>query len=221
METVLTAVPDYTPENAYTQTPAVEAVEQVPAVDEALEVAALAPAADLEVPAVESETASDAAALDVTAVTDQNAETEADIEIETELAAVIASPRPALRPTSRAVAAASSSGTDISLDAVAGDILNALGAQGELSASEVPVGARLVQFGAFQNADIARQEWDRLALKFEEFMDGKSRVIEVAESGGKTFYRLRAHGFADAAESNRFCAALTSRNAACVPVRQR
>lgn len=125
-------------------------------------------------------------------------------------------------PSANSVAAlAQASVTDASLNDVAGDILAALGSEGEMPTSQVPVGAPLVQFGAFQNEDIARAEWDRLSSKFEALMDGKTRVIEKAESGGKTFYRLRALGFTDTADSNRFCAALTARNAACVPARQR
>ena len=41
-------------------------------------------------------------------------------------------------------------------------------------------------------------------------MVGKLRVIQTAESGGRTFYRLRAAGFADEADARRFCSASTS-----------
>ncbi|AJE47402.1 hypothetical protein P73_2687 [Celeribacter indicus] len=129
------------------------------------------------------------------------------------------SPIPAPRPVRLASRPAVSDAA--SLDGVAGDILAAIAGSGEMTASDVPAGDHLVQFGAFQNEEIARGEWERLNARFSDLMAGKTRVIESAESGGKTFYRLRAHGFADASDANRFCAAMTAMNAACVPTVQR
>ena len=78
--------------------------------------------------------------------------------------------------------------------------------------------ARLAQLGAFDSAEVARAEWDRLAGKFGDFLDGKQRVIQRAESGGRTFYRLRAMGFADLGDARRFCSALVAERAECIPV---
>lgn len=134
----------------------------------------------------------------------------------------IPKPRPVRLASLAQSASTSTTRTDAaSLDGVAGDILAAIGGVNEMTPSEVPAGSRLVQFGAFQSEDIARSEWTRLSGRFEELMEGKTRVIEQAESGGKSFYRLRAYGFADASDANRFCAALTAMNAACVPTVQR
>lgn len=134
----------------------------------------------------------------------------------------IPKPRPVRLASLAQSASTSTTRTDAaSLDGVAGDILAAIGGVNEMTPSEVPAGSRLVQFGAFQSEDIARSEWTRLSGRFEELMEGKTRVIEEAESGGKSFYRLRAYGFADASDANRFCAALTAMNAACVPTVQR
>ncbi|WP_460273632.1 SPOR domain-containing protein [Celeribacter sp. ULVN23_4] len=139
-------------------------------------------------------------------------------------ATVMSSPVPKLRPARPLRLASLEGGSSASLDGVAGDILSAVAGSKstqEMPASEVPSGSRLVQVGAFQSEDIARTEWDRLYGKFSDLMEDKTRVIEKAESGGKTFYRLRAYGFADASDANRFCAALTAMNAACVPTVQR
>lgn len=143
-----------------------------------------------------------------------------------ETGAFTRSPVPKARPVRLAAlaapdVAASAAVSDASLNNVAGDILAALSSEDEVPTSQVAVGTPLVQFGAFQNEDIARAEWDRLVSKFDALMKDKTRIIEEAESGGRTFYRLRALGFADVADSNRFCAALTASNAACVPARQR
>lgn len=88
----------------------------------------------------------------------------------------------------------------------------------EIDPSAIPAGTRLVQFGAFDSPDIAREQWTKLSARFGEFLGGKERVIEEATSGGRVFYRLRAHGFEDLSESRRFCAALVAEGADCIPV---
>ncbi len=85
----------------------------------------------------------------------------------------------------------------------------------------LPAGTRLAQLGAFANADLARAEWARLSGGFSEYFDEKQRVIQKASSGGRTFYRLRAMGFADLSDARRFCAVLVAENADCIPVTTR
>jgi hypothetical protein len=88
----------------------------------------------------------------------------------------------------------------------------------EIAPETLPAGTRLVQLGAFDSAEVARSEWDQLALRYEDILDGKNRVIEQAQSGGKTFYRLRALGFEDLSDARRFCAAMMAGGAPCIPV---
>ncbi len=88
----------------------------------------------------------------------------------------------------------------------------------EITPEAVPNGSRLVQLGAFNSAEVARSEWDRMSNLFAGYLDDKTRVIQRAESGGKVFYRLRALGFDDIDDARRFCAAFKSRNVDCVPV---
>lgn len=88
----------------------------------------------------------------------------------------------------------------------------------EIAAAQVAPGANLVQLGAFDSAEVARAEWQRLSARFDSFMEGKQRVVQSTESGGRTFYRLRAAGFSDIADARRFCAALTAERADCIPV---
>lgn len=90
--------------------------------------------------------------------------------------------------------------------------------QAALTTAEFAVGTNLVQLGAFPSTDGASTEWDRLKGRFGEVMDGKSRVIQSATSGGKTFYRLRAEGFAELSDARRFCAAMVAENVDCIPV---
>ncbi|KUJ80955.1 sporulation protein [Ruegeria marisrubri] len=88
----------------------------------------------------------------------------------------------------------------------------------DVDPDSLPVGTRLAQLGAFESPEVAQAEWDRLYGRFGEFLDGKKRVIQKTQSGGRTFYRLRALGFADLSDSRRFCAALVAQGADCIPV---
>ncbi|MEQ9239571.1 SPOR domain-containing protein [Roseovarius indicus] len=88
----------------------------------------------------------------------------------------------------------------------------------DVDPSKIPVGTRLAQLGAFSSHEIAVQEWDKLADRFDEYLEDKDRVIEKATSGGRTFYRLRAMGFADLSDARRFCSALVAERAECIPV---
>ncbi|MEM6479116.1 MAG: SPOR domain-containing protein, partial [Pseudomonadota bacterium] len=89
----------------------------------------------------------------------------------------------------------------------------------DLDPARIPAGTRLVQLGAYDSAEVARSEWERIDARFGDFLEGKKRVVQRATNAGRTFYRLRAHGFADLADARRFCSELVAQNAACIPVR--
>lgn len=88
----------------------------------------------------------------------------------------------------------------------------------EVDASAIPSGTRLAQLGAFDNADVARSEWARLETRFGDYLQDKSRVVQQAKSGGRTFYRLRAMGFVDLSDARRFCSAFKAEGVDCIPV---
>ena len=92
---------------------------------------------------------------------------------------------------------------------------------GEIDAASLPVGTRLAQLGTFDTADGARAGWHKLDGRFGELLEGKSLVVQQAQSGGRVFYRLRAHGFGDINEARRFCAAFVSEGVECFPVATR
>ncbi|TMV06483.1 SPOR domain-containing protein [Ruegeria sediminis] len=127
---------------------------------------------------------------------------------------VASSPRPQRRPA-RAIPsrAEPSASAQAAIDAA---VMAAVGM--EMDADALPVGTRLAQLGAFESAEIAQAEWDRLYGRFGEYLDGRQRVIQKASSGGRTFYRLRALGFDDLSDSRQFCAALVAQGADCIPV---
>ncbi len=121
----------------------------------------------------------------------------------------------ALRPQIRPFPA----GDSVQVASVGDDFVSTLATPAEeLDATALPAGTRLVQLGAYESPEIARVEWNRISGQFAEFFDGKSRVIQKAESGGRIFYRLRVHGFDDVADSRRFCSVLVAGNAACIPI---
>ena len=82
----------------------------------------------------------------------------------------------------------------------------------------LPAGTRLAQLGAFDSAEVAREQWDQIKGRFGVYLEGKSRIVQKATSGGRVFYRLRAMGFEDIADARRFCSALVAENADCIPV---
>lgn len=105
-------------------------------------------------------------------------------------------------------------------EAVARAVASAQSATGvsEVDPDSIPEGTRLAQLGAYESPEVARAEWDRLALRFQDFLEGKQRVVQRAESGGRTFYRLRVMGFADLSDARRFCSAMVAERADCIPV---
>lgn len=88
----------------------------------------------------------------------------------------------------------------------------------DIDPADVPSGTRVVQLGAYESAEIAQTEWARLATRFDDYMGDKRRIIQEASSGGRTFFRLRAHGFEDLSDARRFCSALVAEGADCIPV---
>lgn len=127
---------------------------------------------------------------------------------ETEPPVVVDGLAQSLRPVLRQVRATSATGGGAA----------ALPAVRDVPADQVATGTRLAQLGAFDSPDIARAQWDKIAGRFDTYLDGKDRVIQQAQSGGRTFYRLRAMGFDDLSDARRFCSALVAEGADCIPV---
>ncbi|MEM8850041.1 MAG: SPOR domain-containing protein [Pseudomonadota bacterium] len=184
--------------------------------------------------------ASDVAELQVTPLGDLNApvelisasapatlpETPPVIAPETPVAAVAATvrgvvrtERPRLRPARRVAAVATPA---VATDAAPVQTVSAdATAIREVAPGDVAPGTRVVQLGAFDSEALARGEWERLYGRFGDFMEGKSRMIQKARSGGRDFWRLRVVGFDDASDARRFCSTLLARDAACIPVTMR
>ena len=88
----------------------------------------------------------------------------------------------------------------------------------DVAPESLPPGTHLAQIGAFGSDEMARAEWGRLSGRLGDLLDGKRRVVQTAETGARTLYRLRAEGFADRADTRRFCSALQAEGIDCIPV---
>lgn len=162
------------------------------AIAEALAAAGLEPGRE-EAPGVETEAEAAAAAVEESAPTSAPAPAPATVQ------------RPAPRPATRLDTAATSAS------------FLRLG-EDDAELPTVPPGTRLVQLGAYDSIAQARAGWAEFSNRFGPLMAGKSRVLQQAEAGGNTFWRLRAAGFDDLAHARRFCAALVAERADCIPV---
>lgn len=120
--------------------------------------------------------------------------------------------RPKARDSSMLAAIATLIPVDVNILDVAAPIT------GEVSTVVIPVGTKLVQLGAFDNANTAASEWVNVVQRFPDFFDDKEKIIQEALSGGRSFFRLRAMGFTDLSDARRFCSALSAEGAACIPV---
>lgn len=127
-----------------------------------------------------------------------------------EVKPVLGGLRRSLRPQLRPVSLRTQAAPVPSVEAVEAMI--------DVDPASLPAGTRLVQLGAFDSSEVAKSEWARLDARFGTYLDGKKRVIQRAQSGGRTFYRLRAMGFEDIAAARRFCSALAAERADCIPV---
>ena len=171
------------------------------------------PAPDATVTLAGSAAASTVA--DALALVADAASTEPAAFVTTDPNAIRHSPRPLPRPAGMAGKSVPTKVQTVSSQA------NASGAAIEIDPASVPVGTSLAQLGAFETPDLARAKFAELQLTFGDLMVGKDIVIQAATSGGRTFYRLRAHGFETDEDARSFCSALLAEDTDCIPVAQR
>jgi len=120
---------------------------------------------------------------------------------------VAQSPYPLPRPVGDVVAEAAAAAVAAAMAPTAPVDLDPAGLQ---------PGTELVQIGSYETEAEAKLQWDQTVARYGALMDGKRRVVQQAESGGRVFFRLRVEGFADRDEASRFCAVLKS-GGQCVP----
>jgi hypothetical protein len=181
-----------------------------------------APASDAPV----NEVVTDLSGHETRDVAITNALTEAGATPASVPAAMPQSPRPAPRPrrvASAASVSAAVSAAPVSATAAASTAETKPEAKPEAVAAAAPAsasvgsGASLVQIGAFDSDKLARGEWNRVSGKFGGLFAGKGMVVQEHKANGRSFWRLRASGFASKDEARRFCAALIAEGVDCIP----
>lgn len=149
----------------------------------------------------------------------------ADVQTSPDAVATIATTDPnairrSLRPQARPAGTATASAA-AAIVAVPVAAKSTAPAVKELNPAKLAAGTRLAQLGAFDSPEQARKKFADLQTYFGDLMAGKDLVIQSATSGGRTFYRLRAHGFDSDADVRGFCSALQAEETDCIPVTQR
>ncbi len=127
-----------------------------------------------------------------------------------------------LKPLRRPAGGSDTAGdaaVDVMAEAAAAAVAAALAPEmsEDIDPATLASGTRLAQIGSYPNEAEARLQWDKTNARFGALMQDKHRVIEQAESGGETFYRLRVEGFTDGEDARVFCNVLKAENAVCVP----
>ncbi|MGB7269255.1 MAG: SPOR domain-containing protein [Albidovulum sp.] len=119
--------------------------------------------------------------------------------ISADIPGLTSSPRPEARPIADEIA-----------EAAAMAVAEAMAPQThvDLDAAVVASGTQLVQLGSYDTEAQAKLEWEKIALRFGALMEGKQRVIQEAEAGGRRFFRLRVSGFEDRDAATLFCSAV-------------
>lgn len=130
------------------------------------------------------------------------------------------SPRPRARITSQDQVVATAVSTSTMNDADA-TLVSKNSLDIDIDPALITAGTRLVQLGAFDDRASAIKEWDFIVDRHGDLIDGRKRFIQQAESGGRSFYRLRMVGFENLGDSRRLCSAMLARGTPCIPVTSR
>ena len=81
----------------------------------------------------------------------------------------------------------------------------------------VETGLAIVQFGSFENKQLALAEWGRLSENLTVILDGRPKFVERIQRNGNEIYRLRLGGVVNIDDASRFCSAVISQEN-CVPI---
>jgi len=72
-----------------------------------------------------------------------------------------------------------------------------------------------VQLAAFDSADLAEQDWGRLATRMPALFASRKPEVARADVHGRSLWRLRTGGFASEAQAKAFCDKVQAQGADC------
>lgn len=75
-------------------------------------------------------------------------------------------------------------------------------------------GRSMIQLAAVGSEDAAKEEWQRLLHRFPDLARHQPAFSHI-ERDGKTYWRVRATGFADAAQAHAFCEQVRGKGGGC------
>jgi hypothetical protein len=73
----------------------------------------------------------------------------------------------------------------------------------------------MVQLAALPTEDAARSEWQHLAKRMPDLLNGRQPSISRTERSGHVFWRVRTSGFADVAQARAFCDHVRAKGGGC------
>jgi hypothetical protein len=82
-------------------------------------------------------------------------------------------------------------------------------------AAPVAAGGTVVQLAAVSSEEAAKAEWLRLEHRYGDLLAGHTPLFSRTEHAGKTFWRVRARGFADTAQAMQFCERVKAKGGGC------
>ncbi|CAI9120316.1 SPOR domain-containing protein [Brytella acorum] len=85
--------------------------------------------------------------------------------------------------------------------------------------SSTTTGGFAVQLGALDSDAEAQRQWEIVRKQAPDLFADRKPVVERADRGGRTYFRLRVAGFDSAQSAKAFCIKAHARSVACTPAR--